>query len=590
MKGPVEPSSDQDTQARVVSLRGRRSLTRASAVGVVTAVLWTISVWAGGDATPASVSGAILGQVVPLSVPSTLVPPSATSTRKAAPIAKSGPSISCNGGVEQTAILNIPLGQSTTFSVDDAIRMRTVGNPHVVQTIQTGPKQLYVVGTSIGSTNMVIQERGGACTAVSVTVTADPTGLQQTIATLMPDEKDVHVSAAADAIVLSGRVSDAVEAQRIVELAQRFVMTANPPVSNEPAVGKDAGGAAASAGAEQARARVINMLAVASPQQVMLEVKVAEVSKKLIDDLGLTVQLKSTHMAASIGKLLAFGATQDFVNLNANKSEEPVKILAEPNLMAISGQKASFLAGGKVFFPIPQSLGMGGVSMVTLQEETYGVKLTFMPTVLKNDIINLQVSPEVSELASTGLSFKYGNDGMYQPVPAIEVRSASTTVQLKDGQSFAIGGLLKDNVRGELEAFPGLGELPIIGALFRSTHFQSDKTELIFIVTPHLVKPLPTAYPLPTDTFGKVDSWTVRATGNMEGAPSKSEPPRGEELGMGAVPPLSDSSATEQPAQSGTQKAPDRSDGQGEVPAVQPRNGIIAEPRVTEGVTAPPAQ
>jgi pilus assembly protein CpaC len=163
---------------------------------------------------------------------------------------------------------------------------------------------------------------------------------------------------------------------------------------------------------------------------------------------------------------------------------------------------------------------VGNAALVTLQEQSYGVKLTFLPTVLKNDVINLQVSPEVSDLSNTGVQFQYG-DGKIQPMPAIDVRSASTTVQLRDGQSFAIGGLLKDSMRGKLDAFPGLGEIPVLGALFRSTSYQSEKTELVFIVTPHLVKPLDGATTLPTDTFGNTSQLKVLATGNMEGdAPS----------------------------------------------------------------------
>jgi pilus assembly protein CpaC len=425
------------------------------------------------------------------------------------------PILHCNGDIEQRDALEIGLGQSTTFGIDDVIRTRSVGNPGIVQSIQTGPSQLYLVGTRIGSTNMVIQGRRGACSAVSVTVSADTIGLQQALAKLMPEETDVHVHAASDALILSGQVSDATQAQRIVELAQRFVTAANSPVSNTPPT--DGKAPSAPSPSDKADERVINMLTVAAPQQVMLEVKVAEVSKKLADQLNLDVAMASSHLSGAISTLFTFGKVADGFTLDAKKSDQPVKILAEPNLMAISGQKANFLAGGKVFIPVPQSFG-AGTAMITLQEETYGVKLTFMPTVLRNGVINLQVSPEVSDLSGDGLSNDYGKNSS-QPIPIFDIRSASTTVQLKDGQSFAIGGLLKDNVRGQLDALPGLGELPVLGALFRSTQYQSEKTELVFIVTPHLVKPLPTNYPLPTDTFGKVDRWNMLATGNMEATP-----------------------------------------------------------------------
>lgn len=590
MNKPVECRRKGDGLELSEWLFRYRRAVRIGATSIVIVTLWTI---------PALADDMSLSPIRRIETAPLPKPASPTAVRPAhRPAAQSV--IHCSGEIEPPSTVNVPLGQSTTFRIDEPIRMRTVGNPGVVQTIQMGANQLYLVGIRIGSTNMMLQGSSGACRAVSVNVSVDPSGLREVLAALMPEEKDIHVSAAADALVLSGQVTDAVQAQRIVELAQRFVTAANPPVSDAPAATHTAAGAATappgggpaapSAGeADQAKMRVINMLSIAAPQQVMLEVKVAEVSKKLIDELGLNVQLASSHISAAIGALLAFGVTKDNVSLKANADEEPVKILAQPNLMAVSGQKANFLAGGKVFIPIPQSFGAGGMQMITLQEETFGVKLSFLPTVLRDDIINLQVSPEVSELSSIGLKLPAG-DGQIPPMPVIDVRSAATTVQLKDGQSFAIGGLLSDSARAEISAFPGLGEIPILGALFRSTRYQSNKTELIFIVTPHLVKPLPTTYPLPTDTFGKVDRWTVRTTGNIEGVPPKAELPQGEKRGMGTVPPLSDSGATEQSAQSRTPTAPTQSGASGEVPAVPPGDGVTVEPKITGVVSAPPAQ
>jgi pilus assembly protein CpaC len=202
--------------------------------------------------------------------------------------------------------------------------------------------------------------------------------------------------------------------------------------------------------------------------------------------------------------------------LDAEKDDQLVKTLAQPTLMAISGQEASFLAGGKVFIPVPQSNGSGGTT-ITLQAEQFGVGLTFTPTVLENGRINLKVAPEVSELSATGVVVTASNSNNSSVLPLITTRRASTTVQLNDGQSFAIGGLLKDNITGTIKAIPGIGELPILGALARSTNYQNAKTELVFVVTPHLAKPLPANYPLPTDHFGNVSEARVLATGNMEG-------------------------------------------------------------------------
>jgi pilus assembly protein CpaC len=165
---------------------------------------------------------------------------------------------------------------------------------------------------------------------------------------------------------------------------------------------------------------------------------------------------------------------------------------------------------------VPQSNGTGG-STIILQEETFGVGLTFTPTVLDNGRINLKVSPEVSELSPTGVAVTAGTVSTTAVLPLITTRRASTTLQVYDGQSFAIGGLMKSNVTGTLKGLPGLGEVPVLGALFRSTNFQEDKTELVFVVTPRLAKPLPQNYPLPTDHFGKVTEAGVLFTGNMEG-------------------------------------------------------------------------
>jgi len=204
------------------------------------------------------------------------------------------------------------------------------------------------------------------------------------------------------------------------------------------------------------------------------------------------------------------------LTVDAQKTDQLVKILAEPNLMAISGQEASFLAGGKVYIPVPQSNGSGGTTIV-LQEEQYGVGLTFTPTVLEGGRINLKVSPEVSELSSTGVVVSAGNSNSTTILPLITTRRASTTLQVFDGQSFAIGGLMKSNVTGTLKGLPGVGELPVLGALFRSTSYEQDKTELVFVVTPRLAKPLPQHYPLPTDHFGDAGEANVYLTGHMEG-------------------------------------------------------------------------
>ena len=449
----------------------------------------------------------------------------------------------CVGELAMHTAGNVPLGKSTMVSLPEAVRSRTVGNPSVVQALLVSPRTLYLLGADIGTTNMIVQGRSGACSVIDVAVTADPGGLQHAINQLIPDEKDVHVSAAADTLVLSGTVSDGVKVQRILELADAFVQRpsrALPPPGTVVNPAQSGMQPATPATTDQSvpHPRIVNMLGVAAPQQVMLEVKVAEVSKTLINELGSAANINAGSGSWSFNLLTDFltGGMSALIGQKANhkplnfaidaeKDDQLVKVLAEPNLLAISGQEASFLAGGKVFIPVPQS-NTGSGTTVVLQEEDFGVGLRFTPTVLEGGRINLKVAPEVSELSPTGVALTTSNSNLNTVLPLITTRRASTTVQLYDGQSFAIGGLLKNNISGAIKALPGVGELPILGALARSTNYQNDRTELVFVVTPHLAKPLPKGYPLPTDHFGQVSEFGVLATGNMEGkAPAKAPAP-----------------------------------------------------------------
>jgi pilus assembly protein CpaC len=446
---------------------------------------------------------------------------------------------SCTGEVREHSTVNVAVGKSTMVALPEAVRTRTVGNPNIVQAMLVSPQTLYLLGTDVGATNMIVQGRSGSCSVIDVVVGVDPGGLQATLAQLMPDEHDVRISAAADSLVLSGTVADAVKVQRVVELANAFVQRATKAVVQAPAAGTPGtagAGAAAGGGGNGGQAqpadkniRIINMLTVAAPQQVMLEVKVAEVSKTLIDELGAEASLNGGFGSWTFGLLANFlsggaGKAAAVKNnklpfglaIDAQKSDQLVKVLAEPNLMAISGQQASFLAGGKVFIPVAQTAN--GTTTITLQEEDFGIGLTFTPTVLEGGRINLTVAPEVSDLSPTGATVTSSTGNTTSVLPLITTRRASTTLQVMDGQSFAIGGLIKNNVTGTINALPGAGEVPVLGALFRSTNFQQDRTELVFVVTPRLVKPLPANYTLPTDRFGDVSEAGVLLTGNMEGS------------------------------------------------------------------------
>ncbi len=462
----------------------------------------------------------------------------AQATTGTMPFAEHGPN--CVGEVAMHTSVVVPLGKSTMVALPEPVRTRTVGNPSVVQAMLVSPRTLYLLGSDIGTTNMIVQGRSGSCSIIDVVVGADSSGLQQAISDLLPGETGVTIKVAADTLVLTGTVSDSVKAQRILELANAFAQRPTKPLATPGRVG-----AAAPATPTPAQSaptsdsptplHVIDMMHIAAPQQVMLEVKVAEVSKTLIDELGAAPNIQGGFGSWSVGLLANFlsgGMSALALSkannkplsllLDAEKDDQLVKVLAQPTLMAISGQEASFLAGGKVFIPVPQS-NSGSSTTITLKEEEFGVGLKFTPTVLENGRINLKVAPEVSELSPTGVTVTASNSNLSSILPLITTRRASTTVQLHDGQSFAIGGLIKDNITGTIKAIPGVGELPILGALARSTNYQNDKTELVFVVTPRLAKPLPANYPLPTDHFGKVGELGVFATGNMEGH-SKAQP------------------------------------------------------------------
>ncbi|KGV79149.1 bacterial type II and III secretion system family protein [Burkholderia pseudomallei MSHR4375] len=439
--------------------------------------------------------------------------PAAGAAAAAAAVPLRGPN--CVGEMRESTSVSVPLGKSLLVPLDEPVRNRTIGNPAVAQATMVSPRTLYLVGMSVGTTNMIVQGKSGACRIIDVAVGADAGGLQASLRQLMPRERDIRVSTAADTIVLAGNVSSAQAAQQAVAIAKAYSNRTNA-------------GAAGSGGG--ARADVLNMLTVTSPQQVMLEVKVAEVSKTLINQMGSAVNIQGgfgswtgalvTSLLTGVGSGIAASKSNKLPlngSIDAQNTDQPVKILAEPRLVTISGQEATFLAGGKIFIPVPQSSGIG-TNTITLQEEEFGVGLKFTPTVLSNGRISLKVAPEVSELSPTGVTLSAANVGNVSILPLITTRRASTTVQMGDGETFAIGGLIKDNAQGTLKALPGIGELPVLGALFRSTSFQQDRTELVFIITPHLVQPLETAdVPLPTDSFTKPNEADVYATGNMEG-------------------------------------------------------------------------
>lgn len=431
-----------------------------------------------------------------------------------------------------------------------------------VDVLLLSPREVYLLGKTIGSTNIAMLDRAGRCTLVDVSVGMDTAALTASLKELLPLEGQIVVSSAADSLVLSGVVSDAAAADRALDIAGAYVRKVTGGLQGGRAATHD---------------QIVNMLAVAAPQQVMLEVKVAEISKALLDQFGInfarayspsdgsmirfisglfggagllasqignpvvgTVGLGvvgsmtngafSTATTVPAGSASIGGSTTEFpiaagksvtsLGIDAQKQDGLVKILAEPTVMAISGQEGSFLAGGTIFIPVAQGNTTTGSGLITLEEKQFGVSLKFTPTVLSDGRINLKVNPEVSELSPQGVTITSTNSGGTQILPAFSVRRATTTVQLMDGQSFAIGGLIKNNVVANITAFPFLGDLPVIGSLFRSSSFRNDRSELVFVITPRLVRPLPPNYALPTDAYVAPTRTDIMLNGRLEGQPA----------------------------------------------------------------------
>jgi pilus assembly protein CpaC len=370
------------------------------------------------------------------------------------------------------------------------------------------PTELFFLGRKPGSMNVVVQGADGRCTVKDIVVTVDPDAFQAKLGELFPEETAVKIRGAESSLILTGTVSDLVKLDQVLSLA-------------------------ASYGDSK---RIVNLLRVTAPQQVMLEVKIAEVSKTLLDKLGSAVNLTRTtdggrNSFSLISNFLSNGGGfaqalrigTGSISIDAQKDDGLVRVLAEPNIMAISGQSASFLSGGKIFIPVAQTPNTTtGGTTITLEEKEFGVGLKFTPTVLAGRI-NLKVVSEVSELSQTGTPFTtIGN--VTAILPSMTTRRVDTTVQLGDGQSFVVAGLIKNNVTQALNKIPGLGEAPLVGALFRSVEFQNDQTELMFVVTPRLVKPITSNITLPTDNHIVPSRTDVMLNGKGEGVTPAAQP------------------------------------------------------------------
>lgn len=451
----------------------------------------------------------------------TTLPVQAQTTPKPVVIKGTTPATSPVASVSSSAdfatvgpAMELVIGKSTLMRVPSPIERISVGNPNIADVSLISPVELYLLGKNYGSTNLLIWRKGGATSAIDVNVSIDAERMEKKLWELLPEEKGIRVRPAADSVILTGTVSSAVKAKYAEDIANAFVRDINRnlvlPVTAGDAKAKP-GTAMSVSGTSETGAKVVNLLQVMQGQQVMLEVKVAEVSKTLLDKLGanwsisggvgMTYSILSNLLSKGAGKFTIDANNGNTLTLDAEKKDGLIKVLAEPNIVSISGQEASFLAGGRIYIPVARSNAAIGGSTITLEEKEFGVGLKFTPTVLEGGNIHLKVAPEVSELSQTGSPFTSLDGSTTSILPSVTTRRVQTTVQLMDGQSLAIAGLIKNNVTESVSRIPLLGEIPILGALFRSSEFQNDRSELIFLITPRLVRPLVGNYSLPTDSF-----------------------------------------------------------------------------------------
>ena len=410
--------------------------------------------------------------------------------------------------------ISLAVGKSIIIQSPEPVKRVSLVDDKIADAMVLTPHQIYLTGKAPGTTNLTLWVDNKVSAIIDLEVSPDISRLKETLYKIFPDEKDIRVTTSHDHITLSGTVSSTSNLSQILVLSQSYL----------PKDGK-----------------INNLLEVAGVHQVMLEVRVAEMSRSLLKRLGfnfayltpygnfglsLLNRLTSVNqfnipgtgisgnIADSINAIVRFSSrgTSWMVFIDALKEEGLLKVLAEPTLITLSGKTANFLAGGEFPIPVPQSTGGGGVT-ITIEYKPFGVGLNFSPTVLSNKKISMQVAPEVSEL---DFSRAVTISGFV--VPALTTRRVSTVIELADGQSFAIAGLLNEQVRETVQKFPILGDIPVLGALLRSSSFQKNETELVVIVTPHLVKPLDMAkQTLPTDQFIEPDDFEFYLLGNLEG-------------------------------------------------------------------------
>lgn len=393
------------------------------------------------------------------------------------------------------APIALEIGKGTLIRLTKPAATVFIANPDIADVQVKSPSLIYLSAKQPGETVVyAVDAADNVLLHAPVRVSHDLSRVRQSIGSLLPGE-NIAVNSVENSVVLSGAVSTAGRSEKARALAA--------------AVAADSKGSV-----------VVNQLAVDTPNQINLRVKIAEVNRTALKALGVNwsgnwLNRRLDHSAFQVATqnpvvdqaildrntaIYAFalpgnGTLQ--ATIDALAQENLITTLAEPNLTAMNGQTASFLAGGE--FPVPVAVtppSGTGAATITVEFKQFGVALDFTPTIIDANHLNLRIRPEVSQLSTTGAVQINGFT-----IPALTVRRAETTVELGSGESFALAGLLQNTSEQDISKIPWLGDIPLLGQLFRSERFQHNETELVIIVTPYLVKPVATAVAAPTDGF-----------------------------------------------------------------------------------------
>ncbi len=369
--------------------------------------------------------------------------------------------------------LIVPVNQSQLVRVKSPVTRISIVETEIADVQILDPEEILINGKTVGQTTLIVWQENGNTSTIDVLVTWNTRQIEETIQKIIPGEY-VEVVSLDDAVALRGHVSDIEAADRAVEIAQSFVP------------------------------KIVNLLQVPGTHQVLLEVKIAEVSRSFRDEKGINFHITDPDFVGAnmVGDLISanpnssgvsvsdsvtqfFSLPEDYVSVFIDTLRENglLEILAEPNLIARSGENADFLVGGE--FPIPVAQGGLNANAITIEYKEFGIRLDFTPTVVSNETIHLDVSPEVSDL-----DFGQGIKVAGFDIPTLITRRAHTVVKLNDGQTFAIAGLISRSKESKRRKSPPMSGVPILGGLFRGHELRNEETELLIMVTPHLIAPI----------------------------------------------------------------------------------------------------